>query len=90
MPSHIIDYRFRPESPMLLARVGGLCVYYRALENPDIPPGFIVKLRVVRGYITHEGVQFDGMRDILPDFQGQEEQLESEAVPDNSTNLPYI
>lgn len=63
---------------------GGICVYYHALENPDIPPGSMVKLHVVRGYITYEGSQFDGIRDIPIGFQGHEYRLEGEELPDNS------
>lgn len=72
----------------MLARAGvGICVYYRALENPEIPPGSFVKLHVVRGYIIYEGSKFDGIRDIPINFQGQEDKFLSEALPDHSTDF---
>ena len=85
-----VDYAGRQESTTngMLARAGGgICVCYRALKNPDIPPGSIVKLHVVRGYITYEGSKFDGIRDIPINFQGQEDGIRSEAMPDNSTDF---
>ncbi|CAF9909069.1 hypothetical protein IMSHALPRED_007588 [Imshaugia aleurites] len=72
----------------MLARAGGgICVYYRALENPDIPPGSMVKLHVVRGYITYEGSTFDGIRDIPVNYHGQEGVLRGEELPDHSTDF---
>ena len=42
-----------------LALVGaGICVYYYALETPNLSVELISKLRCVRGYIAHSGAQF--------------------------------
>ena len=36
----------------------GICVYYRAVEDPNLPPETMFRLRVVRGYISYSGVLF--------------------------------
>lgn len=85
-----VDYAGREKSTTngMVARAGGgICVYYRALENPDVPPGSIVKLHVVRGCITHEGSRFDSIRDTPFNFQGEEVDLPSETLPNISTDL---
>ena len=42
-----------------LARVGnGVCVYHYAVEDPNLPPETMFRLRVVRGYISYSGLRF--------------------------------
>lgn len=36
----------------------GMCVYYYALETPNLSAGLISKLRCVQGYIAHSGARF--------------------------------
>ena len=72
---------------MLAKAGGGICVYYRALENPDVPPGSIVKLHVVRGYITYEGSKFDGIRDIPVESQREHGVSRADESPDHSTDF---
>ena len=47
------------ESSNTLAMAGsGICVYRKALEDPNLPPGSISTFRVVRGYIAHHATLF--------------------------------
>ena len=42
-----------------LARAGnGICVYYRAVEDPGLPLDTIFRLHVVRGYISYSGFRY--------------------------------
>lgn len=65
-----------------LARVGnGICVYYNAVEDPELPLDTISRLRVVRGYISYSGFRYKdlcGFRGVyvndsikMSDFQGE-------------------
>lgn len=51
--------------PRYLAMVGaGICVYRRALEDPNLPPDSIFKFRVVPGYVSHAGAIFKRIRNL--------------------------
>ena len=52
-------------SPKSLALAGaGVCVYRQALEDPNLPPDSIFRIRVVSGYISHAGTIFKRIRNL--------------------------
>ena len=75
-------YEMRRNDPRTLARVGhGLCVYSVVLEDPKLPPSFISKFRVVRGYVAFSGARFDHIRS---------SHRESNRIRLSHENLDYI
>jgi len=45
-----------------LARVGnGICVYYYAVEDPNLPPESIFRVHIVRGYISYTGCRYQDL-----------------------------
>ena len=66
-----------------LASVGnGICVYHCAVEDPNLPPETMFRLRVVRGYISYSGVLFKeicGFKNVNVDSSLEKYDLRGEA-----------
>lgn len=61
----LLDRRHSKPYSRYLAMVGaGICVYRRALEDPNLPPDSIFKFRVVPGYVSHAGAIFKRIRNL--------------------------
>lgn len=74
----------------LTARAGGgICAYYHALENPNLPPTSISKVRVVRGYISHSGSPYQAVQDIPENAENVHNKADpkSDEYPNHSTQL---
>lgn len=54
----------KPHSRYLAMVGAGICVYRRALEDPNLPPDSIFKFRVVPGYVSHAGAIFKRIRNL--------------------------